>query len=35
MGHDMAVITRSGRGVNAPTSSGRRLADDDNVMQEE
>ncbi|XP_070039583.1 uncharacterized protein [Nicotiana tomentosiformis] len=31
----MAVITRSGRGWNAPTSSGRKLVDDDQVMQEE
>ncbi|XP_070056408.1 uncharacterized protein [Nicotiana tomentosiformis] len=29
------VITRSGRGGNAPTSSGRQLIDDDQVMQEE
>ncbi|XP_070010354.1 uncharacterized protein [Nicotiana sylvestris] len=34
-GHAMAIITRSGRGGNAPTSSGRRLVDDDQVMQEE
>ncbi|XP_070046232.1 uncharacterized protein [Nicotiana tomentosiformis] len=31
----MAVIIRSGRGRNAPTSSQRQLIDDDNVMQEE
>nr|XP_009776575.1 PREDICTED: uncharacterized protein LOC104226315 [Nicotiana sylvestris] len=35
MGHVIAVITRSGRGHNAPTSSGRRLVDEDQVMQEE
>lgn len=34
-GHAIAVITRSGRSKNAPTSSGRRLIDDDQVMQEE
>ncbi|XP_070034447.1 uncharacterized protein [Nicotiana tomentosiformis] len=34
-GHAMAVITRSGRGRNAPTLSGRQLVDDDKVMQEE
>ncbi|XP_070036604.1 uncharacterized protein [Nicotiana tomentosiformis] len=34
-GHAMAVITRSGRGGNVPTSSGRQLIDDDQVMQEE
>nr|XP_009786950.1 PREDICTED: uncharacterized protein LOC104234985 [Nicotiana sylvestris] len=34
-GHTMAVITRSGRGANAPTSSGRKLVDDNQVMQEE
>ncbi|XP_070004480.1 uncharacterized protein [Nicotiana sylvestris] len=31
----MAVITGSGRGGNTPTSSGRQLVDDDQVMQEE
>ncbi|XP_019259413.1 PREDICTED: uncharacterized protein LOC109237547 [Nicotiana attenuata] len=35
MGHAIAVITRSGRDGNVPTSSGRRLVDDDQVMQEE
>ncbi|XP_070034594.1 uncharacterized protein [Nicotiana tomentosiformis] len=34
-GHAMAVITRSGRGGNAPTSSERRLVDDDQVVQSE
>ncbi|XP_070050007.1 uncharacterized protein [Nicotiana tomentosiformis] len=34
-GHAMDVITRSGRSGNAPTSSERRLVDDDRVMQEE
>ncbi|XP_070056385.1 uncharacterized protein [Nicotiana tomentosiformis] len=34
-GHVMAVITRSGRGKNAPTSSERQLVDDNQVMQEE
>ncbi|XP_070025752.1 uncharacterized protein [Nicotiana sylvestris] len=34
-GHAIAAIIRSGRGRNAPTSSGRRLIDDDQVMQEE
>ncbi|XP_070045822.1 uncharacterized protein [Nicotiana tomentosiformis] len=34
-GHVMVVITRSGRGGNAPTSKERRLVDDDQMMQEE
>ncbi|XP_070046178.1 uncharacterized protein [Nicotiana tomentosiformis] len=34
-GHAMAVITKSGIGGNAPTSSVRRLVDDNQVMQEE
>ncbi|XP_019225549.1 PREDICTED: uncharacterized protein LOC109207121 [Nicotiana attenuata] len=34
-GHAMAVITRSGRGGNAPTLNERRLVDDDQVIQEE
>ncbi|XP_070046312.1 uncharacterized protein [Nicotiana tomentosiformis] len=34
-GQAMVVIIRSGRGGNAPNSSGRQLVDDDQVMQEE
>nr|XP_016446128.1 PREDICTED: uncharacterized protein LOC107771302 [Nicotiana tabacum] len=34
-GHVMTVITRSGRGENAPTSNKTNLVDDDKVIQEE
>ncbi|XP_070043076.1 uncharacterized protein [Nicotiana tomentosiformis] len=34
-GYAITVIIRSGRGRNVPTSSERRLVDDDQVMQEE
>ncbi|XP_070041188.1 uncharacterized protein [Nicotiana tomentosiformis] len=33
-GHAMAVITRSGRGWNAPTSSEKQLVDDDQTQEE-
>nr|XP_009763240.1 PREDICTED: uncharacterized protein LOC104215183 [Nicotiana sylvestris] len=34
-GHVMAVTTRSGKGANAPTSSQRKLVDDEKVEQED
>nr|XP_009775660.1 PREDICTED: uncharacterized protein LOC104225535 [Nicotiana sylvestris] len=33
--HAMAIITKSGRDMNAPTSNEKRLVDDDQVVQEE
>ncbi|XP_070036986.1 uncharacterized protein [Nicotiana tomentosiformis] len=35
IGHAMTVTTRSGRGGNAPTSSQRKLVDDEQLVQEE